>query len=335
MNYPFINQFIRIGLVSFVFLVSCAKNDELILNDELEVTSSKNTVTSQKNSNSSDMNLASILHYNINVRDFSKSRKFYELLGFVATIDLNINVTDPEEAQGLNLPPYSLKTTPLVLFDRFVIDLIKFNDPYDDAPPHTDETALGISTLSLKSSCVWCDMKLLKRNGYTYELLAGNSLNPKKIRVQDPDGNIIYIHQVYDGNVPNIFGKGSVNGLYSTNINVSDLGTAIEFYSEIGFEILSMENGVADIGLRDGRKITLTESDSELMPYEKLNHLGIARIAINSDDLDSDIAALHAKGIQTYSPEAIKPTGPFSFIRYVAFEDPDGTVIELVQNTLF
>ena len=332
MKNPFIKQFSRIVFILFVAFASCSKNDEIIAEQEL---SKEDVKYSARSSETSDMNLASILHYNINVRDFNKSKKFYELLGFVAAIDLNINVTDPVEAQGLNLPPYSLKTTPLLLFDRFVIDLIKFNDPYDDASPYTDESALGITTLSLKSSCVWCDMKLLKRNGYAYELLAGSFLNPKKIKVIDPDGNTIYIHQVYDGNVPNIFGKGSVNGLYSTNINVSNLQTAVDFYNEIGFTILNVENGIAEIGLRDGRKITLTESDSELMPYEKLNHLGIARIAINTDDLDSDIATLHAKGIQTYSPEAIKPTGPFSFIRYVAFEDPDGTVIELVQNTLF
>lgn len=31
------------------------------------------------------------------------------------------------------------------------------------------------------------------------------------------------------------------------------------------------------------------------------------------------------------TPEPILPSGPPAFLRYVCFEDPDGTVIELVE----
>jgi len=66
------------------------------------------------------------------------------------------------------------------------------------------------------------------------------------------------------------------------------------------------------------------------LPHAALNHIGIARIAIETDNLDEDVHILKKQGVQFYS-DPITPSGPFGFLRYVAFEDPDGTVIELVQ----
>ena len=36
-------------------------------------------------------------------------------------------------------------------------------------------------------------------------------------------------------------------------------------------------------------------------------------------------------GIDFYTSEAITPSDPLRILRYVCFEDPDGTVIELAQ----
>ncbi|MEH6592869.1 MAG: VOC family protein [Halioglobus sp.] len=65
--------------------------------------------------------------------------------------------------------------------------------------------------------------------------------------------------------------------------------------------------------------------------YQDVNHLGIARIAIETTNIDQDIKVLEGNGIAFYTPEAIVPSGPLSILRYVCFEDPDGTVIELVH----
>ena len=65
-------------------------------------------------------------------------------------------------------------------------------------------------------------------------------------------------------------------------------------------------------------------------PYSNVNHIGIARIAIQTLTLDSDIALLEAQGVEFYS-EPVRPDGIFGFLRFVCFEDPDGTIIELVQ----
>lgn len=281
-----------------------------------------------------DTHLKALLHYNINVSDFAVSKKFYKLLGFTAFVDLNINVTDPDEAHGLNLPPYSLKTTPLRGKDGFIIDLIKFNSPYNGEAPHTTYNSIGLTSLHLKSSNLKKDRKYLERNGVLSTLIEGTEDNPKKIQFSDPDGTIILLSQV--GPVSNVyfFQRTKINGLYSTNINVSNLEASIDFYTEVGFELIEQNENYATIALPKGRHITLTESCSTNMAYEKVNHLGIARIAITTSNLNADMEILKSKGIEFYAPEPIQGTGVFSIIRYAAFEDPDGTVLELVKLPL-
>lgn len=281
-----------------------------------------------------DTHLKALLHYNINVSDFAASKKFYKLLGFANFIDLNINVTDPDEAQGLDLPPYSLKTTPMRGRDGFIIDLIKFNSPYDDEAPHTAYNSLGFVSLHLKSSNLKKDRKYLANNGVSSTLLEGTEDSPKKIQFSDPDGTIVLLSQV--GPVSNVyfFQRTRINGVHSTNINVSDLNTSVNFYTEVGFQLIDQNEDYATIALSDGRHITLTESCSTNMAYEKVNHLGIARIAITTSDLNADMEILSAKGIEFYSPNPIQGTGVFSIIRYAAFEDPDGNVLELVKLPL-
>ena len=281
-----------------------------------------------------ESNLESLLHYNINVSDFETSKKFYKLLGFMSLVDLNINVTDPAEAQGLDLPPYSLKTVTLRLRDGFIVDLIMFKDPFDGSAPHSDSRSLGMTTMSLKTDNLKSDMSVFTSNGIAFAILNGTAEEPKKIRLEDPDGTIIYLTQVFEdkGKVP--FGKTYVHGLFTSNINVSDLAAAVDFYKEVGFSVTEERDGVATIAMGDGRHMTLTSSCSANKPYDKVNHLGIARMAIRTNDLDGDIERLKSKGIKLYTSEAVSPSGPFSFIRYVCFEDLDGTVIELVDTPI-
>ncbi len=281
-----------------------------------------------------DTHLKALLHYNINVSDFEASKKFYKLLGFTAFVDLNINVTKPEEAQGLDLPPYSLKTTPLRGKDGFIIDLIKFNTPYDGEAPHSEYNSIGFSSLHFKSSNLKKDRAYLARNGVSSTLVAGTEENPERIQFADPDGTTIWLSQVGPVSHVYLFQRTKIEGLYSTNINVSNLAESVAFYTEVGFKVINQNENFATLSLSDERNITLTQSCSANKAYEKVNHLGIARIAITTSDLNADMEILKAKGIQFYSPEPIQGTGVFSIIRYAAFEDPDGNVLELVKLPL-
>ena len=66
-------------------------------------------------------------------------------------------------------------------------------------------------------------------------------------------------------------------------------------------------------------------------PYERLNHCGIARACFYSGNIWKDYEELKSRGVNVYSePEFLKyPDGAGSAV--FCFEDPDGSVLELVQ----
>jgi catechol 2,3-dioxygenase-like lactoylglutathione lyase family enzyme len=68
-------------------------------------------------------------------------------------------------------------------------------------------------------------------------------------------------------------------------------------------------------------------------PYPHLYHYGIARVAFATNDLDGDMKKLAAAGAVFISEPAQMPEGSGSRARFVCFRDPDGTVLELVENS--
>jgi catechol 2,3-dioxygenase-like lactoylglutathione lyase family enzyme len=86
------------------------------------------------------------------------------------------------------------------------------------------------------------------------------------------------------------------------------------------------------MALPSGHSLNLTKWEEPYdpsAPYALVNHIGIPRFAILTANLDADIRLLKAQGVEFYS-EPVRPTGPFGVFRFVCFEDPDGTIIELV-----
>ncbi len=148
----------------------------------------------------------------------------------------------------------------------------------------------------------------------------------------------------------------NIKGLVHININCSDFERSREFYEKLGFEVFlevpeyNTPEVAAAVGfseyelrgalmiLRDARPpfvIDLLEwrnPRDSAHPYPGLNHLGIARIAMASSDLDADLAELRARGVEIVGEPAdvVWEDGPRS--RFVCFKDPDGTVLELVQD---
>jgi len=144
-------------------------------------------------------------------------------------------------------------------------------------------------------------------------------------------------------------------GLLHVNINCSDFDRSRAFYEQLGFRVLmpidqQAEGEIAQaVGMdtyqvrgalmrsRDGTIIDLLEWHSprdDEPPYRKLNHLGLARMAFISTDIDADIASLQAAGVRFLSDApATATTADGSVSRFICFEDPDGTVLELVEIT--
>ena len=68
-------------------------------------------------------------------------------------------------------------------------------------------------------------------------------------------------------------------------------------------------------------------------PYNiPANHLGIARIAFETSDMEADVAILKAQGVEFLSEITPCCQGPESSGSIIAFYDPDGAIIELAEQ---
>lgn len=152
---------------------------------------------------------------------------------------------------------------------------------------------------------------------------------------------------------PAVSGPLHITGVLHVNINVSDFERSRAFYEQLGFRVL-MEvdpDGSGDVAAAVGMEsytvrgalmvhdsgaiIDLLEWQSprlEAPPYEHLNHLGLARLALITTDLDADMERLRADGVQFVSSQPGRVPDPFGgTTRFICFEDPDGTILELVE----
>jgi len=147
-----------------------------------------------------------------------------------------------------------------------------------------------------------------------------------------------------------------VTGMLHVNVNCSDYELSRAFYERLGFRVVweVPETNTAEVAAAVGmppyrvrgallalRGAAGPTTLLDLLewrhprdtspPYPHLYHLGLARIALTTSDLDADVAELAAAGIELLSPPArlAGPGGGGS--RFVCFKDPDGTVLELVE----
>jgi catechol 2,3-dioxygenase-like lactoylglutathione lyase family enzyme len=151
----------------------------------------------------------------------------------------------------------------------------------------------------------------------------------------------------------------AITGLVHVNINCSDFARSKVFYESLGFrEFYSvLETNTPEIAAAVGMPpyqvkgalmmledatdspfpltINLLEwldPRDEEPPYPHLYHYGIARIALRTTDLNGDMAKLKALGAEFISEPVQMPPSTGSNARFVCFKDPDGTVLELVEN---
>jgi glyoxylase I family protein len=145
------------------------------------------------------------------------------------------------------------------------------------------------------------------------------------------------------------------DSVYGLIINCTNLERSLEFYKAIGFrevaDIGESEGGGLEKGLRipnprargrllrlgaglDGINLQLMEwlsPRTEGRAYPRLNHAGITRIALHTSNLQKTYEDLKTKGIEFYSePQVLQSPGGSSL--FVCFEDPDGTVLELIES---
>ena len=147
----------------------------------------------------------------------------------------------------------------------------------------------------------------------------------------------------------------SLLGLVHVNVNCSDFERSRVFYERLGFELFmeAPRRNTAEVNaavglesyeirgglmrLKDARTpfvidlLEWKEPRDPSPPYAQLNHLGIARIALASSDLEGDMTRLQAEGVEFISEPATVVWEGHPDSRFVCFKDPDGTVLELVE----
>jgi glyoxylase I family protein len=148
----------------------------------------------------------------------------------------------------------------------------------------------------------------------------------------------------------------AITGMVHFNVNCSDYDRSRAFYAVLGFQEVwrvperNTPEVAAAVGmppyLVKGGLLALTgaaapmvidllewkEPRDESPPYPHLYHYGIARVALATDDLEGDMARLAAAGAVFLSKPASMPPSSGSRARFVCFKDPDGTILELVEN---
>lgn len=147
------------------------------------------------------MTITGLVHVNVNCSDFDRSKAFYEMLGFEHMMDVPPTNT-PEVAAAVGMPPYRVKGALLVLrtgSQPFVLDLLEWQEPTDEAAPYPHLYHLGIARIALSSDDLVGDVERLKASGV--EFLS----EPASVTLQgrtttfvcfkDPDGTILELAQ--------------------------------------------------------------------------------------------------------------------------------------------
>lgn len=148
----------------------------------------------------------------------------------------------------------------------------------------------------------------------------------------------------------------AITGMVHFNVNCSDYDRSRAFYGALGFEEVWRvpERNTAEVAAAVGMPpyrvkggllalrgatppvvidlLEWLEPRDEAPPYSHLYHYGIARVALATSDLDADMAKLAAAGAEFLSTPARMPAESGSRARFVCFRDPDGTVLELVED---
>ena len=145
------------------------------------------------------LHISGLVHVNINVSDFDRSRIFYEALGF--RLIWRVPPTNSEAvAAAVGMPPYRVKGGLMTLDGAehpLVIDLLQWESPHDDAPPYPHLYHQGLARLALATTDMDADLATLESMGV--DLVGpparvevdGVATGGRFVCFKDPDGTIL------------------------------------------------------------------------------------------------------------------------------------------------
>ena len=145
------------------------------------------------------LHLTGLVHVNINVSDFERSRVFYEALGF-RLVWMVPPTNSPEVAAAVGMPPYRVRGGLMTLEGArtpIVIDLLQWESPADSAPPYPHLYHLGVARLALATADMDTDLATLRAMGVEFVgpparvVVDGTSAGGRFVCFRDPDGTVL------------------------------------------------------------------------------------------------------------------------------------------------
>ncbi len=146
-----------------------------------------------------------------------------------------------------------------------------------------------------------------------------------------------------------------IDRIFHCNVNCTDLDRSLAFYQMLGFKVLlDFKDGMSSeemakafnlsqaklrgvhLALGDDSHapridlVEFQEPKTEGKPYSHLNHTGVARLCLHTNNISQVYEDLKAKGVNFFSePQKL----PGTDVTIACFPDPDGTVLELLEGT--
>ena len=244
-------------------------------------------------------------------------------------------------------------------FTGGLIDLIEFTIPKNDAPPYAQLNHLGMARAAMQTTDIAADYQYMKTIGVDFISEPTTRSDGTRFAVfKDLDGTHYELIEVPapDGDDNNETQTTHIVRLGQVSVNVSDFERSSAWYQMLGYQetrklprtdsiAVAKAMGFAEQFQIDGAIVTHPADGSTLelvqwiTPYDPeapypvpVNHRGIHRMAFSTSDIAADVAALKAQGVEFVSEVTPCCSGPDSWGSIVGFYDPDGTVIELVEQ---
>ncbi|HUN56738.1 MAG TPA: VOC family protein [Candidatus Binataceae bacterium] len=147
--------------------------------------------------------IESIFHINVNVTNFERSLKFYELLGFKIIRDLKEG-GNPKLDKGLRIPNGRGRAVLMILGDNprsTRLDLIEWKNPPTEGHAYSHLWHAGLCRIALRTRTLLKDYEELKAKGVEFwsepqmfDVREGRQEG--FVCCTDPDGTVIELIQV-------------------------------------------------------------------------------------------------------------------------------------------
>ena len=146
-------------------------------------------------------NIKSIFHINVNVTDFERSLKFYEMLGFHVVRDFG-DFGDQQLARGLGAKECRGRAVLMILGDDLHatrLDLIEWKTPPTEGRPYSHLFNAGYCRIALRTKTLRADYEELKNRGVKFlsepQMFHAEGSEAGFVCMTDPDGTVVELIQ--------------------------------------------------------------------------------------------------------------------------------------------